>query len=96
MKRTTGAAAAVALLTAMPAAAQNDCPGARDDYGRAVERVSETLRLYGRCIAGSGGRNDCALEFKQLEKAQKAFDEAVMQIGFRCRPERQGKFGDPE
>ena len=84
------------ILAAAPAAAQNDCAGAQDDYSRAVETVSQTLRLYTRCISGSGGHNACALEFKQLEKAQKAFDEAVMQIGFRCRPERQGKFGDPE
>jgi hypothetical protein len=84
------------LLVAAPAAAQNDCGGAREDYNQAIEAVSEALRFYSRCISESGGRNSCALEFKRLEKAQRSFDEAVMQIGFRCRPERQGKFGEPD
>jgi hypothetical protein len=96
MKVSKGALLVLMLAGAVPASAQNDCAGARDDYGRAIEAVSDTLRLYSRCISTSGGHNSCALEFKRLEKAQQAFDEAVTQIGFRCRVERQGKFGDPE
>jgi hypothetical protein len=96
MRISQGVLFALMLTAAVPASAQNDCSGARDDYSRAIEAVADALRLYSRCISESGGRNSCALEFKRLEKAQRSFDEAVMQIGFRCRAERQGKFGEPD
>ncbi len=96
MKVSIGPGLLLALLAAAPAAAQNDCGSAREDYGSAIEEMSRVMHLYGRCIDQSGGRTDCALEFKQIEKAQKRIEEAVMQIGFRCRAERQGKFGDQD
>ena len=96
MKAIIGSALALALLAAVPAAAQNDCGRIRDDYAQTIEELSRTMQIFARCVGTSNGRTDCALEFKQLEKAQKRHEQAVLQIGFRCRPERQGKFGDQD
>ncbi|MEA3035938.1 MAG: hypothetical protein QOH04_1703 [Sphingomonadales bacterium] len=98
MRRNVAAAAAlVGMATATaPAAAQTDCNTYRDDYQLAIDDVSATLRLYARCLELSGGEDDCGLQFKALEKAQKKFDRAVLQIRFNCRSDRRARNADPE
>ncbi|HEY0414660.1 MAG TPA: hypothetical protein VGD66_16115 [Allosphingosinicella sp.] len=54
------------------------------------------LRQYARCIDRSAGDDDCALAFKQLQKAHRTFDEAVLEIRFNCRPDRRARSADPE
>jgi hypothetical protein len=98
MRRNVAAAAALVgvATAAAPAAAQTDCNSYMDDYQVALQDVSNTLRLYGRCVDQSGGQDDCALQFKALEKAQKNFDRAVLQIRFNCRADRRARSADPE
>jgi hypothetical protein len=96
MRAYVGAALAALLLNAAPAAAQTDCGHFREEYQRAVDEISRTLTRYARCISRSGGQDDCALEYKQLEKAHKSFDEAVLGIRFNCRADRRSRTAEPE
>jgi hypothetical protein len=96
MMRTLFAAATASLMLAAPASAQNDCGSVQGDYNRAIDQISDRMELYAKCVNESQGHDDCSLQFKQLEKAHRRFDEAVMTIGFRCRPERRGKSGEPD
>ena len=90
------AAAAAALLLAMsaPAPAQVDCNSARRDYNEAMDHIQTALRPYLKCVGESGGADDCTLEFKQLERAQKRFDDAVLAIRLQCRGDRLPRMGD--
>ena len=90
--RMTGMAALL-LATPGPALAQVDCASAREDYGQAIDQIETRLRPYVKCINESGGANDCMLEFKQLERAQKKFDEAILAIRLQCRPDRDPRGG---
>lgn len=96
MRYPVAALAALVLATAAPVAAQTDCPSYRDAYQRAVDDIDDMLRLYAKCVSNSGGNDDCGLQFKQLEKAQKRFDAAVLDIRFNCRADRRAKSADPE
>jgi hypothetical protein len=89
-------AALSALLVAVPAAApaQVDCGGARRDYNDALDHIQTSFRPYVKCINESNGANDCVLEFKQLERAQKRFDDAVLAIRTNCRADRLPRMGD--
>ena len=89
-------AAIAMLLLAAPAAApaQVDCGGARRDYSDAIDHIQTTFRPYVKCINESNGANDCTLEFKQLERAQKRFDDAVLAIRMNCRSDRLPRMGD--
>jgi hypothetical protein len=88
------AAAALVLAMSAPAPAQVDCGGARRDYGEAMDHIQTTLRPYVKCVNESGGADDCTLEFKQLERAQKRFDDAVLAIRLQCRVDRLPRMGD--
>lgn len=89
-------AAVSALLVAVPAAApaQVDCGGARRDYNDAMDHIQTTFRPYVKCINESNGTDSCMLEFKQLERAQKRLDDAVLAIRLTCRADRLPRMGD--
>ena len=88
------AAAALLLGLAAPAPAQVDCGSARRDYNEAMDHIQTSIRPYLKCIGESGGADDCTLEFKQLERAQKRFDDAVLAIRLQCRGDRLPRMGD--
>jgi hypothetical protein len=97
MSKLTGAAAALLFLLPLAASAQQTaCKEAQDEHERVLDQLSEKMRRYARCVGDSAGNNDCALDFKQLDKAQKRFENSIMAIGFTCRSDRRAKSSDPE
>ena len=58
MKAFIGSALGLALLAAVPAAAQNDCGRIRDDYAQTIEELSRTMQIFARCVGTSNGRTD--------------------------------------
>ena len=94
MLRFSGMAALALLAAPVATQAQVDCPSAHREYQDAVDKIQSTFRPYARCISESSGRNTCALEFKQLERAQRKFDDAVMNIQVQCNAQRGSRVGD--
>jgi hypothetical protein len=88
--------AMAALLLTVPgaASAQVDCAAARRDFSEASENIQTRLRPYWRCVGQSNGGDDCMLEFKQVERAHKRFDDAVLSIRLQCRADRLPRMGD--
>jgi hypothetical protein len=66
----------LALLTA-PNANIADCGRAADGYAAAVAKVLGAARTYGKCIAASAMRDDCAAEMQALDDAHDNFVDAV-------------------
>lgn len=87
--------AAFALILAVPAAAeaQVDCPSAREEHQEALDKIQSTFRPYVRCLNESAGRDNCALEFKQIERAQKKFEDAIQNVQIQCNPQRSSRSG---
>lgn len=69
-------AMALAVLAA-PNAERADCGIAADRYTAAVAEVVNALRAYGRCVALSDQRDDCAAEMQALDDAHDDFADAV-------------------
>jgi hypothetical protein len=67
---------ALVLLTA-PNADIADCGHAADAYSVAVAKVLEALRSYGKCIAASSMRDNCAAEMQALDDAHDNFVDAL-------------------
>jgi hypothetical protein len=67
---------ALALLTA-PNASIADCGHAADSYAAAAAKVLDAVRTYGKCVAASAMRDDCAAEMQALDDAHDNFVEAL-------------------
>ena len=82
--RTLSAGVLALAVLAVPNAERIDCGNAADRYSVAVAAVVEALRSYGKCIAASDKRNDCAAEMQTLDNAHDDFADAVDDAK-RCR-----------
>ena len=67
---------ALAVLTT-PNTQSADCGALGDRYTASVAAVAEALRTYGRCVATSNQRDDCAAEMQALDNAHDNFADAV-------------------
>jgi hypothetical protein len=82
-----GAVAAPILLSAaapLASAGSEGCRDAVDHYNSVLGDVSDTLRRYGKCVAGSQGHDDCSTEFRRLKNSQDEFESAVSEIESEC------------
>jgi hypothetical protein len=72
-------ASALLVLTvlAVPNTDSADCGNLADRYSASVTAVAEALRAYGRCIATSDERDNCAAEMQALDNAHDNFADAV-------------------
>ncbi len=64
-------------LLATPNPDHVDCSTLGERYNTAVAKVAEALRAYGKCVATSDKRNDCADEMQALDSAHDDFADAV-------------------
>ena len=67
---------ALALLVA-PNADKADCGAIGDRYTATVARVVDALQNYGKCVAASDKRDDCAAEMQALDDAHDDFADAI-------------------
>ena len=61
------------------------CRNAVDQYKSAKSDVSDALRSYANCIAGSDGHDDCSSEFSTLHSEQDDFESAVSEYESECQ-----------
>lgn len=55
----------------------DDCIDAVDLLNETLEDIAARLKQYTTCLSTSKGRNDCAPDFKRLQKSQSAYEMAV-------------------
>lgn len=51
----------------------------------ALSEVTEALRAYEQCVAASGARYACSVEFSDLDLAQDGFESAVTEYAKGCQ-----------
>ena len=62
-----------------------ECQNAINTYNSAIGDVADALRIYGQCISGSHGHDDCSVEFSTLQSAQSDFESAVSSYESDCQ-----------
>jgi hypothetical protein len=79
----------LSTLLAIAALAQTSspdgCSRATQHFDAASREVSAVLPAYQRCVAASGARDDCTVEFGDLDMAQDRFEAAVREYAEACR-----------
>lgn len=74
----------LAFAPAWSIARAETCHELRYEYERYLERISDRLRNYVRCLERSGGRDDCGFEFGRLSSDQFRFERIVKKHSAQC------------
>lgn len=76
----------VLLYSYCPAYADVDqCERAIRDYKEASSELADYVNRYVRCLNNTDGSDDCSSEFSRLKRAQSDFEDAVSELGWKCR-----------
>jgi hypothetical protein len=77
-----GAVIAVALAPGSTGPAT--CKDAEQRFEAAKRELDLTLQDYAKCVAGSRGRDSCAVEFDTIDAAHERFESAVEEYRTAC------------
>lgn len=58
-------------------AADAECADYISHYQSVSSDLGDRFKRYAKCLASSGGRDDCDTEFRRLKNAQSDFSESV-------------------
>lgn len=67
------------------AADVEQCERAIRDYKEASSELADYVNRYVRCLNNTDGSDNCSSEFSRLKRAQSDFEDAVSELGWRCR-----------
>jgi len=68
---------AALVVLAAPQPDNADCANAGGRYRAAVQAVAEAWKSYGKCVAESNEKNECAAEMQALDDAHDNFLDAL-------------------
>ena len=77
------------VLVSASNTASTECKDAARRYEAAVAEINEALPAYQKCVAASGGRDDCEGEFGKVDVAQDAFQTVVEEYRRSCAMDRR-------
>ena len=73
-----------AVLIALAAASPDQCREASVSYNQMVAAIHDAIRDYSRCLMASLARDDCGVEFIELQVTHRDFEAAVTQRAAKC------------
>ena len=77
-------AATACIFPAAILADPEECRDAIDSYDSSLDDISVAMKSYVACLDDSKGRDDCSIEFQQLQSAQDDFASAVSDYQDEC------------